>query len=65
MRRAGPGFVGAPSVELSLMPNRVGAVLERRAALSRGAGGEELLLLEPLAPTPGAAGEALLWRRAA
>ena len=59
------GIVVAHSVELSLMPNRVGATLERRATFSRGAGGEELLLLEPLVPTPGAASEALLWRRAA
>ena len=65
VRRDGLSLIVAHYVELSLMPNRVGATLERRATISRGAGGEELLLLEPLVPTPGAASEALLWRRIA
>ena len=65
VRRDGDAAVVAHSVEMSLMPNRVGATLERRATFSRGAGGEELLLLEPLVPSPGAASEALLWRRSA
>jgi hypothetical protein len=65
VRRSGEAVIIAHGVEMSLMPNRVGTTLERRATFSRGAGGEELLLLEPLVPTPGAASEALLWRRSA
>jgi 3-oxoacyl-[acyl-carrier protein] reductase len=48
------------TVETSLYPNRVGAVLTRRATFSRGGA---VLTLEPATPSPGTAAEVLRWER--